>query len=324
MADGPRRAAPAPGVRLAGPVSLRSTGLGEDGGERKSFQRYCLVLSVGEAKGVAHLGAIEALREAEVPITCVMGNSMGALVGSLYATAPAEDTTQRYARLLNTYRRATEREAEDNAVLAGLFLGVLGAATGGWGFVAGAGIGAGVGAAGTETLDLGRFRSVLSGFYGESQLERLAVPFAATHAQLTGTGIAYKTPRSGSVATAVARSIANPEVFPGFDARRSRYLDPGVDRMARVPVVEACSRFPESLLITINVTAEAAVIPPDVACPTVEVRIPLEAPNEALDPSKPEFKKVVRLGRQATKAALRLERPKAVKEHTPAEPSCRT
>lgn len=44
-----------------------------------------LTLSGGGAKGLAHIGAIKALEEAGIPIDCITGTSIGAIVGSLYA-----------------------------------------------------------------------------------------------------------------------------------------------------------------------------------------------------------------------------------------------
>lgn len=44
-----------------------------------------LVLSGGGAKGVAHIGVIKALEDAEIPVDYVTGTSMGAIVGSLYS-----------------------------------------------------------------------------------------------------------------------------------------------------------------------------------------------------------------------------------------------
>nr|WP_290665691.1 patatin-like phospholipase family protein [Ardenticatena sp.] len=44
-----------------------------------------LVLSSGNARGVAHIGVIEVLEEAGVPVDVIAGTSMGALVGGLYA-----------------------------------------------------------------------------------------------------------------------------------------------------------------------------------------------------------------------------------------------
>ena len=48
-------------------------------------QKVGLVLSGGGAKGCAHIGVLKALEENEIPIDYVVGTSMGAIVGSLYA-----------------------------------------------------------------------------------------------------------------------------------------------------------------------------------------------------------------------------------------------
>ncbi len=48
-------------------------------------QRVGLVLSGGGARGVAHIGLIQALEDNSIPIDYIAGTSMGAVVGSLYA-----------------------------------------------------------------------------------------------------------------------------------------------------------------------------------------------------------------------------------------------
>ncbi|MEQ6121327.1 patatin-like phospholipase family protein [Reichenbachiella sp. MALMAid0571] len=48
-------------------------------------QKVALVLSGGGAKGLAHVGALKALEENNIPIDCITGTSMGALVGGFYA-----------------------------------------------------------------------------------------------------------------------------------------------------------------------------------------------------------------------------------------------
>lgn len=55
-------------------------------------QSVGLVLSGGGAKGIAHIGAIQALEDNDIPIDYISGTSMGAIVGSLYACGftPAE------------------------------------------------------------------------------------------------------------------------------------------------------------------------------------------------------------------------------------------
>ena len=60
-----------------------------DGAERP---RVALVLGGGGAKGAAHIGVLEVLEQLRVPVDCVAGTSMGALVGATYAAGmkPAE------------------------------------------------------------------------------------------------------------------------------------------------------------------------------------------------------------------------------------------
>ena len=48
--------------------------------------KICLVLSGGGARGAAHVGVIKVLEEYRVPIHCVAGTSMGALVGGAFAS----------------------------------------------------------------------------------------------------------------------------------------------------------------------------------------------------------------------------------------------
>src|SRR6187401_813308 len=54
--------------------------------------RIGLVLAGGGAKGGAHIGALKVLEEMHVPIDCIAGTSIGALVGAGYASGqPAAD-----------------------------------------------------------------------------------------------------------------------------------------------------------------------------------------------------------------------------------------
>ncbi|MGB9428287.1 MAG: patatin-like phospholipase family protein [Gammaproteobacteria bacterium] len=48
--------------------------------------RICLVLGGGGARGAAHVGVLEALQQLHIPVDCIAGTSMGAIVGGLYAS----------------------------------------------------------------------------------------------------------------------------------------------------------------------------------------------------------------------------------------------
>jgi predicted acylesterase/phospholipase RssA len=47
--------------------------------------KLCLVLGPGMAKALAEAAVIEAIRKAQIPVHCVVGTEMGAVVGGLYA-----------------------------------------------------------------------------------------------------------------------------------------------------------------------------------------------------------------------------------------------
>jgi NTE family protein len=54
--------------------------------EQVARPKICLVLSGGGARGAAHVGVVKILEQMRVPIDCVVGTSMGAIVGAAYAS----------------------------------------------------------------------------------------------------------------------------------------------------------------------------------------------------------------------------------------------
>jgi NTE family protein len=58
----------------------------EAGDRAAPTPRLALALSGGGARGIAHIGALRALEEAGLPVDAIAGNSMGAIVGGIYAT----------------------------------------------------------------------------------------------------------------------------------------------------------------------------------------------------------------------------------------------
>lgn len=72
-------ACPVMGLRASAPESAT---VAETGHEPQSVG---LVLSGGGAKGIAHIGVIQALEDNDIPIDYISGTSMGAIVGGLYA-----------------------------------------------------------------------------------------------------------------------------------------------------------------------------------------------------------------------------------------------
>src|SRR5688572_27975595 len=57
--------------------------------------KISLVLAGGGAKGAAHIGVLRVLDELRIPVDCVVGTSMGALVGATFATGMPPADIQR-------------------------------------------------------------------------------------------------------------------------------------------------------------------------------------------------------------------------------------
>jgi len=63
--------------------------------------RIGLVLGGGGAKGAAHIGVIKVLEEMRVPVDCIAGTSMGAIVGAAYATGLSSEELQKVITSVN-------------------------------------------------------------------------------------------------------------------------------------------------------------------------------------------------------------------------------
>lgn len=59
-------------------------------------QKVAVVLSGGGSKGTAHIGVLKALEENYIPIDCIAGTSIGAIVGGLYASGWPIDKIERF------------------------------------------------------------------------------------------------------------------------------------------------------------------------------------------------------------------------------------
>jgi len=70
------------------------------GGRRMEAERrprVGLALGGGFARGVAHIGVLRALEEAKIPVDCIAGTSVGALIAAAYATGVPLEKMQRRA-----------------------------------------------------------------------------------------------------------------------------------------------------------------------------------------------------------------------------------
>jgi NTE family protein len=266
---------------------------------------------------VAHLGAIAAVKKAGVKVDCVVGNSMGSLVGALYATAPGEDTEARFRRFSEAYVTETKADAMKNGAVGAAIGGVLGAVVGTLageengkkvavaGAVLGASAGAMLGAKETAILDRDRLVRVMDGLMGGARIEALPIKYATTFQQRAGDGLEIVVARDGNLAQAVGRSIANPFIFANLDVVAAGQVDPGADRASMTPVDEACRLFPDANLLAINVTGQPAFYRAEMKCPLREVQVdPGNLDAQAVFKLQGDFTRAVRAGFEATAKAL--------------------
>jgi NTE family protein len=87
----------------------------------------CLVLSGGGARGMAHVGVLKVLERERIPVDCIVGTSMGAVVGSLYASGytateveallKALDWDAMFSDVVDRTAYSTRRKEDDRSFL---------------------------------------------------------------------------------------------------------------------------------------------------------------------------------------------------------------
>ncbi|THF65461.1 hypothetical protein E6C76_07650 [Pseudothauera nasutitermitis] len=183
-----------------------------------------LVLSGGGARGVAHLGVLKVLEELRVPVDCVVGTSMGAIVGGAYASGMALDEMERRVRAAdwtemfqNALPRDEQpfREKQDSA-------GNRSAITLGWG---GGEFRLPQSAITGQQLDL-----FLSGLAGDveslSAFDTLALPYRAIATDLETGGMVVI--NDGPLWRAMRASMAVPGVFLPIEHHGRLLVDGGL------------------------------------------------------------------------------------------------
>jgi NTE family protein len=182
--------------------------------------RIGLVLGGGGAKGGAHIGVLKVLEEMRVPVDCIAGTSMGAIVGAAYATGMSagelaqvvgqvswKDTLESAPREGYTVRR----KALDFLFTNGFELGVRdGSLVFPGGLVP------------TQQIE-SLFRNIVSGARQTSSFDRLPIPFRAVATDLENGDM--KVFDRGDLAVAMRASMAVPAAFAPVDVGGRLYVD---------------------------------------------------------------------------------------------------
>jgi NTE family protein len=186
--------------------------------------RICLVLSGGGARGMAHIGVLKVLEELKIPIDCIAGTSMGAVVGGLYAsgmTAAQIDTTMRSVDWQEAFRDAPprrdlafRRKQDDQNFLVRLPLGLKhGTILLPKGFIQGQKL--------QETL-----RQLTLPFSNSTDFDLLPTPFRAVATDLvTGNAVLLD---KGDLSIAMRASISAPGLFAPVETQGLLLVDGGL------------------------------------------------------------------------------------------------
>ncbi|MBI4057444.1 MAG: patatin-like phospholipase family protein [Elusimicrobia bacterium] len=156
-----------------------------------------LVLSGGGARGFAHVGTIEVLERAGFPVDVVAGTSIGAIVGSMYASGA-------FTAKLKELARAARFDQGTNLNRIGLIRLMV-----------------------TESLlSTKKMENYIQSVVGNKQFHELKKPFACVAMDLkTGERIIFK---EGWVAPAVRASMNLPGLFKPVEYRHRYLVDGGV------------------------------------------------------------------------------------------------
>src|SRR5271168_4094779 len=192
--------------------------------DTKVRPRICLVLSGGGARGMAHIGVLKILEQMKVPIDCIAGTSMGAVVGGLYASGMTADQIEATIRSVNWQeafrdsppRRelAFRRKQDDRNFLVRLPLGLKhGKILLPKGFIQGQKL--------QETL-----RQLTLPFGTSTNFDVLPTPFQAVATDLvTGNAVLLD---KGDLAFAMRASISAPGVFAPAESQGQLLVDGGL------------------------------------------------------------------------------------------------
>jgi NTE family protein len=209
--------------------------------------RIGLALSGGGARGIAHVGVLKVLDEMRIPISCVTGTSMGAIVGGTFAagTPPAEMEKIVLAADWATIFRdrpprdeiAVRRKVDDYKTL---FAPEFGVKDGGLalpkGVIAGVSI---------ESF----FRVLATPAFGITDFRKLPIPFRAMATDIeTGESVVLD---HGSVAQAMRASMSVPGAMSPVEIDGRLLVDGGIAN--NLPIDEARSLCAD-VVIAVNIS----------------------------------------------------------------------
>ena len=195
--------------------------------------RIGLALSGGGARGLAHIGVLKVLEELRIPVHCITGTSMGAIVGGAYASGTPAAVLEQKARDADwdnlfsdrppREELSSRRKFEDYKTLFALEYGVKGG-----GLALPKGVLAGIAMEGF-------IRGLTEAALGITEFRQLPIPFLPLAADIeTGEAVVLE---RGSLSQAIRASMSLPGVIAPVEVDGRLLVDGGIAN--NLPVDEA-------------------------------------------------------------------------------------
>lgn len=194
-------------------------------------KRVALVLGAGGARGLAHIGVIEALEARGFEIAAIAGSSMGALVGGIHA-----------AGKLEAYRDWADRLVRNDV------LRLLDVTFGASGLIRGERV-------------IGTLRELV----GDHRIEGLPIPYVAVATDLATQREVWF--QHGPLFDAIRASIAIPMVFTPHEVNGRELVDGGL--LAPLPLA-ATRGFHCDYVVAVDLNARSPRVPPSEPVPLRE------------------------------------------------------
>lgn len=209
--------------------------------------KIALALGGGAARGLAHVGVLRVLAENDIPVHMIVGTSIGAMVGGLYACTGDIDLTE---RRLTSYldspafrRNRFEFLKELRSERKGLFGRVS--------RMVRRGIFVGYSVSRISFISAQQFEHSINNLLDDEDIEETRIPFAAVACDLRlGEEVVL---RNGSLRKAVSASSAIPGVLPPVEWGDRLLVDGGW--VSKVPILPAFKMGADAV-IAVDISTE--------------------------------------------------------------------
>lgn len=181
----------------------------------QEMEKITLVLGSGGARGLAHIGVIKYLEERRIPIHTIVGSSIGAMIGGVYASGIGTGAMEEIVHSMDKMRMA--KILIPGFTASGIF-------------------------------DNKRVRKFIKELVGDKRVEKLPIVFRAVATDLiTGEEAVIE---KGSLADAIIASIAIPAIFQPVYHHHRYLVDGGLSNPLPISVAR---RLSTQCVVAVNV-----------------------------------------------------------------------